>query len=464
MSVFVISKTGERLMPTTRYGNVRHLLKEGKAKIIGRNPFTIQLCYESSTYTQPMEMCVDAGYAHVGISVKSDSKEFVSAQYDLLKDEKEHHDDAKKYRRTRRNRLRYRKPRFDNRKKPDGWFAPSIQNKADRHVDLLRRFCAAAPILRIVLEGGQFDTQLLQAIEEGKSIPEGTDYQHGDRYGEHTLREAVFQRDHYKCIFCGRSGLKDKAILHAHHVYYWRGQHGNRLSELASACELCHTPENHRPGGKLYGHGKSLPRYTGVTFMNIVKWNIFNQIKPFAPEVKLTYGAATKVARSELVLEKSHANDAYAMGEFHPEQRSETEYYTKRRRNNRVLEKFYDAKYIDTRDGKKKSGVQLGCQRTNRREPRMSSKNLRIYHGEKVSPGRKSIRKTRYKIQPGDVLLYKGQKVIAKGCQHYGQYVVLDGFKKAVSTKQCRVKSHCGGWLKTSQLNTKGGNRQFTPA
>lgn len=30
----VLSKNGERLMPTIRLGKVRHLLKDGKAKII----------------------------------------------------------------------------------------------------------------------------------------------------------------------------------------------------------------------------------------------------------------------------------------------------------------------------------------------------------------------------------------------------------------------------------------------
>lgn len=40
---YVLSKNGERLMPTIRLGKVRHLLKDGKAKIIKHHPFTIQL-------------------------------------------------------------------------------------------------------------------------------------------------------------------------------------------------------------------------------------------------------------------------------------------------------------------------------------------------------------------------------------------------------------------------------------
>ena len=129
--VCVLSNSGERLMPTIRLGKVRHLLKDGKAKIVKHHPFTIQLLYDSKTNTQPIEICEDVGYNYIGISVKSESHEYVSAQYDTLQDEKKHHDDCRKYRRTHRNRLRYRKPRFDNRKRSEGWLAPSLEhNKA----------------------------------------------------------------------------------------------------------------------------------------------------------------------------------------------------------------------------------------------------------------------------------------------------------------------------------------------
>ncbi|MDN5277454.1 MAG: hypothetical protein PWR01_1419 [Clostridiales bacterium] len=50
--VYVISKAGEPLMPTQRYGKVKRLLKQGLAKVIKREPFTIQLLYDTTTYTQ----------------------------------------------------------------------------------------------------------------------------------------------------------------------------------------------------------------------------------------------------------------------------------------------------------------------------------------------------------------------------------------------------------------------------
>lgn len=177
--VCVLSNNGERLMPTIRLGKVRHLLKDGKAKIIKHHPFTIQLLYDSKTNTQPIEICEDVGYNYIGISVKSESHEYVSAQYDTLQDEKEHHDDCRKYRRTRRNRLRYRKPRFDNRKRDDGWLAPSLEHKKELNVNVIKMYCEVMPITHAIVEVGSFDTMLVKAIEEGKATPESADYQKG---------------------------------------------------------------------------------------------------------------------------------------------------------------------------------------------------------------------------------------------------------------------------------------------
>lgn len=450
MAVFVISKDGERMMPTVRYGKVRHMLRDGKAVIYNREPFTIRLTYETTDYTQPIEACQDTGYLHIGYSVKSEAREFVSEQRDLLADEKQRHDDQRRYRRTRRNRLRYRKPKFNNRNKTDKWLAPSLKNKADRHIGLIARTAAVAPVTSITIELGEFDIQTLKAIKTGSPLPEGIDYQQGLRYQEQTLRGAVFNRDNHTCRVCGRS-IKDGAVLHAHHMYFWRGQHGNSVDELITVCEKCHTSANHKPGGKLYGLDIKLPKLDAAAFMNSVRWYIYEKLKTDFPDIAIyvTYGAMTKVKRiDDCGLEKSHANDAYAMGSFHPAERADTMHYQKRRRNNRCLEKFYDAVYIDARDGSKKKGGQLGCERTNRREPRNSDKSLRRYHGKKTSDGRRSIRRCRYAIRPGDQVIYKTKKYTAKGLQHYGQYIVLNGVDKAVSVKKVTLAKHITAWQK----------------
>lgn len=465
--VFVVNKNGNSLMPTNRHGKVRHLLESGEAKVYRRNPFTIQLQYSTPDMVEPVEVCVDTGAQHIGVSVKTAQKEILSAQYDLLADEKERHDERRKYRRTRRNRLRYRAPRFSNRTsaEKEGWLAPSIKNKMERHVDLVKRICEVCPVTDIWLEVGAFDTMLLKAMQEGKPLPEGTDYQHGGRYGIETLRAAVFQRDGHACVFCGR-GVKDGAKLYAHHAYFWRGQHGDSMDELVTACEKCHTSANHKKGGLLWGFDEKLKQYDGAAFMNAVRWKILETVRDAAPEdctVHAAYGAATKISREWLGIEKSHVNDAYAMGRFHPEARAVSEHYQKRRRNSRILERFYDARHVDIRDGKTKPGAELGCGRTDRCEPRMSDKNLRVYHGKRTSKGKRSIRRNRYPLQPGDIVAYGNIRCTVKGTHSKGRCVMLNvGDKgKSVACKNVTPIRHAGGWFKIPmQLREEEGQFQ----
>lgn len=167
----VLSKNGERLMPTIRLGKVRHLLKDGKAKIIKHHPFTIQLLYDSKTDTQPIEICEDVGYNYIGISVKSESHEYVSVQYDTLQDEKYCHDSCRKMRRIRRNRLRYRKPRFDNRKRNKDWLAPSLEHmfKDDFLYISYQHPISSCPLLDIYLSSP--DSKLYDEVIFGGIIP-----------------------------------------------------------------------------------------------------------------------------------------------------------------------------------------------------------------------------------------------------------------------------------------------------
>ena len=71
---------------------------------------------------------------------------------------------------------------------------------------------------------------------------------------------------------------------------------------------------------------------------------------------------------------------------------------------------------------------------------------VRIYHGQKVSKGRHSIRRQRYSIRPGNVVLFNGQKYISKGCGSYGTQVLLD-IGKSVSIKKVQIIRHTGGWI-----------------
>ena len=448
MTTFVIAKDGTLLMPTFNIKKVRRMLKDGRAVIHSHHPFTIKLTYEGEKNVQPIEFKIDTGDHHIGISVCSEKHEYAHEEYDLLIDETERHDDCRKYRRARRNRKRYRKPRFNNRRGREGKLAPGTENKKDQHIRLYERYHSVTPIINVTVEVGNFDTQVLEAVEAGKPIPQGVDYQHGPKYGFDTLREAVFFRDNYTCICCGSTlgkikqpdgeYKKGEVILRMHHLGFKKGDHSDRMANLATVCKRCHTAANHKPGGKLYDLNPKIRPLKGAAFMNQVRWRVVDGIRAVDPSVnvKTTYGAATKRTRLSLNLEKTHANDAYCMGSFHPAHRARPVYYKKVRRNDRILQRFYDAKYIDIRDGKKKTGSQLSCGRTNRSEPRNSDKNQRIYRGEKVSKGHVSIRKQRTEIKPGSIVLYKGERMVVHGTHVRGEDINVEFTKPAKDGKK----------------------------
>ena len=116
-----------------------------------------------------------------------------------------------------------------------------------------------------------------------------------------------------------------------HHLGYLSGDRTNRMANLATVCDKCHTSKNHKPGGKLYNLKPKLRTFKGATFMTMVRYSMVNKIKALNHKVELTltYGAATKQARKELGVKKSHSNDAYCMGEFHPKHRCDFKHFKK---------------------------------------------------------------------------------------------------------------------------------------
>jgi len=130
--IYVLNIRGQPLMPTTQH-NGKKLLQEGKATVVKRCPFTIQLTYATGETTQPIKLGVDIGFTNIGFSAKTDKLEVISGTLTLRKDVSKKITEKSMYRRTRRNRLEYRPPRFDNRTRPEGWLAPSVQHRHDSY-------------------------------------------------------------------------------------------------------------------------------------------------------------------------------------------------------------------------------------------------------------------------------------------------------------------------------------------
>ena len=443
MLVYVLNRYGVPLMPSIRNGHIRWLLKENQAKVVKKTPFTIQLLYDVPGVVQEVEAKLDTGYQHIGASGCSDKAEIYSAEVELLTGQVERLEDRRKYRRTRRNKLRYRKPRYNNRKnKKEGWIAPSIQHKVDSHVKTVEQVRKILPISKVTIEVGNFDIQKLKNPDI-----QGKEYQQGEMYDFRNVREYIFFRDNYTCQICGRNAFKDGVSLHWHHREYWKGNHSDRPGNGMTVCTDCHCSKNHQPKGKLWGIEAIDDSFKAETYMATVRWIIKKALEErLGIPVEVTYGYLTKSTRIALDLSKTHFNDAYCIGERQPPERlAETVFFTERRKNNRSLEKFYDAQYIDARDGSKKAGKDLASGRSTRNKNK-NTENLHKYRKQKLKAGYRTIRKQRSTLQPYDTVLWKNRLWIVKGTHCNNTRVMVadnSGAKsKSAAIKQVRLINH----------------------
>lgn len=419
--VYIISIDGKPLMPTTNV-KARLLLKQGKAKVKTVKPFTIQLLYKTTNYTQPITLGIDSGYLNIGFSATTDKKELICGEVKLLQGMSERLQERAIYRKIRRSRLRYRKPRFDNRKVESGWLAPSIEHKLDSHIRFIDKLKGILPITKVIVEVASFDIQKIKNPDIS-----GTGYQQGEQLGFWNLREYILHRDNHKCQNPNCKNKDKNPILEIHHIIFKSNGGTDTPSNLITLCNKCHTTSNHKKGKFLDIWQVEKPKIRGfkdATFMSIVRWKLVKFI-----DCLHTYGYITKSNRIKYGIEKSHYNDAFVIANGNIQERIKPIIFEQVRRNNRSLEKFYDAKYIDIRTGKKISASELNCGRRTRNKNK-NSENLRIYRGKKISKGQRRIRTQRYFYQPNDLVKYKGKIYTVKGTQNGGKYVALKEIKK----------------------------------
>lgn len=307
MFVYVLNKYGKPLMPC-QPRKARILLRDGKAKVIQREPFTIQLLYGSSGYKQKVSLGIDAGSKHVGASASTQKKELYASQTELRgADIVKLLSTKRELRRSRRNRkTRYRKARFLNRvsHKQKGWLAPSIENKIIAHLRIVADICRMLPIFSITVETAGFDIQKIQHPDIA-----GTEYQQGEQLGFWNVREYVLFRDGHTCQCChGKS--KDK-ILNVHHIES-RKTGGDAPNNLITLCETCHTGY-HRGTVKLPKTIHRGMRFRDAAFMGIMRWAFYERLKKLYQNVHMTFGYITKNKRIKNNIAKTHTTDAFCI-------------------------------------------------------------------------------------------------------------------------------------------------------
>lgn len=298
-------------MPTKRAGKVRRMLRDGKAKVVRKCPFTIKLTYDATEYTQPLILGVDTGSGTIGTAVSKENGEIVYISNVVVRNDiKEKLDTRRKYRRTRRNlKTRYRKARWLNRKNSikNDRFSPTMISKFHSHIREIEFIKKILPITKLVLETATFDTHLLKnpLLHNEKYRKWG--YQQGTNYGFENTKAMVLNRDNYTCQIC--KGKHKNKKLEVHHIIFRKDGGSDDADNLIILCHICHYNLHHnlideKILKKINGKKKGQLKY--ATQMNSIRIQLLKKY----PNAEETFGYITKLNRLNFNLNKEHYIDA----------------------------------------------------------------------------------------------------------------------------------------------------------
>jgi len=309
MKVFVLSKEGKPLMPTTPR-RARGWLQAKRARVVRRDPFTIRLRFATQEHVQPAKVGVDTGSKDVGIAATTNGEVVFQAEVHLRDDITEKLRQRRQYRRNRRGRkTRYREARYDNRRRPDGWLPPSLQSKSEATVKAVRFIASFLPVGRVTVEVGSFDTQKMHNPDIA-----GIEYQQGEREG-YLLREYILRKFQRTCVYCGAQGVP----LEIDHMLPKSRGGSQRASNLTLACRPCNQRKGQQTAAE-FGfpdvQAKARVPLKDAAHVSSLKSRVVHDLQAIFGErqVSITYGYETKYKRIQgLDLPKSHTNDAVAI-------------------------------------------------------------------------------------------------------------------------------------------------------
>jgi len=169
--VFVLDRHQKPLMPCTER-RARQLLARGRAVLHQMAPFTIRLKDRTADASrfQPPRAKFDPGSKTTGVAMllegANGSHAIFFGEIVHKVDIKAKLDARRALRRGRRYRqTRYRKPRFQNRKRQAGWLPPSLAAQVTQSLHALAKIRKLAPITDLSVEHVRFDTQKLETPE-----------------------------------------------------------------------------------------------------------------------------------------------------------------------------------------------------------------------------------------------------------------------------------------------------------
>jgi hypothetical protein len=212
--VYVVNQNGNPLMPC-KPSKARKLLREGRARVERRSPFTLRLLWDCEEQVQEVTVGIDKGSHVTGFSCTGKGEILLSGEIHHRLDVKEKMDGRRAHRRSRRARRWYRAPRFKNRSssKRSGRLPVSIKTNGEEVIRVVKRL--PLPISAIVIEDVQIDIARLN-----NPALRGSQYQDPTRLDEN-LRIACLMRDGYTCQHCKKREVR----VEAHHIVF-RSQGG----------------------------------------------------------------------------------------------------------------------------------------------------------------------------------------------------------------------------------------------
>ena len=317
--VFVLDRKGRPLMPT-HPARARQLLRAGRAVVHRLYPFTIRLKDRVGGEVQPVRLKLDPGSKVTGIAVVREGagQAVVLHLADLghKTDIQRRLDQRRAYRRGRRSRkLRYRAPRFSNRRRGEGWLPPSLRARVENILFWVRRYRRLLPVAAISLELARFDTQAMQNPEI-----RGREYQHGE-LAVYEVKEYLLAKFNPTCAYCG--GKSGDPVLEIDHIVPPKRGGSHRVSNLALACRTCNQEKGGRTAAE-FGFPEVQERAKAplrdAAAINSTRWALWRALAATGLPLEVGTGGRTKYNRTRLGLPKSHALDALCVGTSTPEQ------------------------------------------------------------------------------------------------------------------------------------------------
>ena len=291
----------------------RELLKNGRAKVFHRYPFTIILLDREGGDVQTVTLKIDPGSKTTGLALVADSQR---GKRVVWAGELNHRGEQikaallsrKQLRRGRRSRkTRYRQPRFDNRRRAEGWIPPSLRSRVDNVLTWVERLRRFTPICAISMELVKFDTQVMQNPEIS-----GVEYQQGELMG-YEVREYLLEKWGRKCAYCGATNMP----LEIEHIIPKSRGGSNRASNLTLACNACNQCKGNQTAEE-FGYpaiqGKAKQPLKDVAAVNTTRWTLYRRLRQCGLPLEVGTGARTKYNRTKQNYPKEHWIDAACVG------------------------------------------------------------------------------------------------------------------------------------------------------